>query len=137
VHNSTPRVAALVGAPIFVVLATTGVMLTHHDAAIPAPSPDGPKVTLLSPQQGSVLPLDTVLVHATAQDPDGIATAELRVNGTRVQGELTGSGSTADLDFTWTPDKAQDYTLRVRARDLSGAWGEIEEIQVKFIGRDS
>jgi hypothetical protein len=65
-----------------------------------------------------------VQVQAKAEDPDGIATAELRVNDKPVANQLTSGGSTADLQFTWTPQDPGDYTLRVRARDNEGKWGE-------------
>lgn len=122
--RNAPRVVALVAAPLLVVGATAGVMLARQEAGAPAVSPDGPKVTMLAPQQGAVLGLSQVVVLARAEDPDGIATAELRVNDKRVANQLTGGGSTADLQFSWTPKDPGDYTLRVRARDNIGKWGE-------------
>ena len=122
--RNAPRVVALVAAPLLVVGATAMVMVARHEVG-PAPvSPDGPRVTLLAPQQGAVLELQPVQVQAKAEDPDGIATAELLVNDKRVANQLTSGGSTADLEFTWTPQDPGDYTLRVRARDNEGKWGE-------------
>lgn len=122
--RNAPRVVALVAAPLLVVGATAGVMLARQEAGAPPVSPDGPKVTIQAPQQGAVLGLSQVVVLARAADPDGIATAELRVNDKRIANQLTGGGSTADLQFSWTPEDPGDYTLRVRARDNEGKWGE-------------
>ena len=90
--RNAPRVVALVAAPLLVVGATAMVMLPRHEAG-PAPvSPDGPRVTILAPPQGAVLELQPVQVQAKAEDPDGIATAELRVNDKQVANQLTSGG---------------------------------------------
>ena len=122
--RNAPRAFALVAAPLLVVGVTAVVMLNRSDAGAAPVSPDGPTVTILQPVQGSVLGLQSVQVLARAQDPDGVATAELRVNDKRVGSQITGGASTADMQFSWTPADPGDYTLRVRARDNDGKWGE-------------
>jgi hypothetical protein len=122
--RNAPRVVALVGAPLLVVAATTIVMLSRKDVGATPVSPDGPKVTILQPSQGAVLGLQSVQVLAQATSAVGVAAGELRANDKRVDSQMTEGDSSADLQFSWTPSEAGDYTLRVRARDNDGKWGE-------------
>jgi hypothetical protein len=124
VDPRTPRIAALVAAPLLVVAATGALLASRSEDRTVRASADGPLVAITSPEQGAILDLERIQVVATADDPDGIATAELRIDGDKVDSVVTGGGSSAELRFFWTPTRAKSYEVQVRARDLADKWGE-------------
>jgi Bacterial Ig domain len=132
IRGSTGRFLTLILAPLFVIGATALVLLPGRGDDKVTVDADGPVVHIEAPASGSRYSPGPLTVVSTVNDPDGLSTAELRVEGKRVA-RVTLSGSSEETtQFTWTPTRAGEYELSVRARDLNGAWGAADEITVEI-----
>jgi hypothetical protein len=90
------------------------------------PTPDrGPLSAVDSPLEGALLPQDTVMIQAHADDAQGVARGEISVGG-QVIGvvESPNPGQPAAV-FTlpWRPDVPGEYKIEVRAQNMTGTWG--------------
>ncbi len=128
--RSAPRVLALVGAPLLVVAATAFVLLQGGSGSTVITGADGPVVRIVQPIDGSSLTFGPVQVVANVVDRGGIATAELHVDGRRVDSTLGSGASDVEVRFSWTPNGVGDYTLSVRAKNLAGHWGAEAAVRI-------
>ena len=127
IRGSTGRFLTLILAPLFVIGATALVLLPGRGNDKVTVDADGPVVHIEAPASGARYSPGPLTVVSKVTDPDGLSTAELRVEGKRVA-RVTLSGSSEETtQFTWTPTRAGEYELSVRARDLNGAWGAADE----------
>jgi hypothetical protein len=132
IRGSTGRFLTLILAPLFVIGVTALVLLPGRGDDKVTVDADGPVVHIDAPATGSRYSPGPLTVVSTVTDPDGLSTAELRVEGKRVA-RVTLSGSSEETtQFTWTPTRAGEYELSVRARDLNGAWGAADEVTVEI-----
>ena len=132
IRGSTGRFLTLILAPLFVIGATALVLLPGRGDDKVTIDADGPVVHIEAPASGARYSPGPLTVVSKLTDPDGLSTAELRVEGKRVA-RITLSGSSEETtQFTWTPTRAGEYELSVRARDLNGAWGAADEITVQI-----
>jgi hypothetical protein len=117
-------VAIVVFVGAFVLL--TGVLvlaLAARQATITVP-----QVSFETPSLGEAVHLGaTTLVRAVARDPDGVARAELWIDGSLVEVKTSGlSGGSTPLPLLadWTPGSLGAHTLIVRAFDTQGVEGQ-------------
>ena len=130
IRGSTGRLLTLVLAPLLVVAVTAIVMLPRSSSDKVEVNADGPAVTIESPQSNSHFNRNTIQIVARISDPDGLATAELRVQDKRVATSSL-SGSSEELtSFNWEATQVGEYQVAVRARDLNGSWGQADEITI-------
>lgn len=104
-----------------------------------SPSPatiGGPQAWIDMPLDGSVLPLASVAIVAHASDPTGVSRFEYSINGSVVADSPGDSPYQALLTShqAWTPAAAGIYTLRVRAQNAGGAWGDVAESTFQIAG---
>ncbi len=132
IRESKGRFLTLVLAPVLVVAVTALVMLPRHQSTVKV-NADGPIVHIRAPQGNSRFSMGELDVVAEATDSDGLAAAELRIDGRRVDGVAMKGGSDEEVRFSWTPTKPGDYDIEVRARDLTGAWGAPAQLAVTFV----
>ena len=132
IRGSTGRFLTLVLAPLVVVGVTAIVMLPRGGDDKVKVNADGPVVNITSPQTKSRFNRNTIQIVARVSDPDGLATAELRVQGKRVA-TISLSGASDELaSFNWEASEIGEYEVAVRARDLNGSWGEADEITISI-----
>ena len=90
-----------------------------------------PQVSIDSPGNGAVLTVPTnVLVHATANDPDGTIISL----STYINGELLGTSDEPDVAATWFPRRPGNYTLTAVATDDLGLTTTSEGVSVTVTG---
>ena len=107
IRGSTGRFLTLVLAPLVVVGVTAIVMLPRGGDDKVKVNADGPVVDITSPQTKSRFNRNTIQVVARVSDPDGLATAELRVQGKRVA-TISLSGASDQLaSFNWEAERGR------------------------------
>jgi VCBS repeat-containing protein len=76
-----------------------------------------PQVLIDNPSSGTVVTVPTnVLIHATANDPDGtVVSVSIYVNG-----DLLGTSDGPDISVTWIPRREGNYTLTAVVTDDLG-----------------
>jgi len=136
IRGSTGRFLTLVLAPLLVVGVTAIVMLSRGGDEKIKVSADGPTVTILTPDADAHMAQGSIVVQADVNDPDGLASAELRVDGKRVAKANLNGGSDEQADFTWDANDTGQHDLAVRARDLNGSWGAAADIKVTVDSSD-
>jgi hypothetical protein len=94
--------------------------------------PTLPTVRIEDPRTGDdLIAGDPSVVYAHADDPDGIAGAELWINGQLVAAEVNAAGENPFLiSEGWTPTDVGAYLVLVRATDTKGYVGQSASILV-------
>jgi len=94
-----------------------------------------PTVTLQAPLDGSLLALGSIDIAAEATSPAGVQSIEFSIDETVVDSASNAVRSTTLVRAArWTPTEPGAHTIRVRARDFSGAWSEPAQAQVVVLG---
>jgi Bacterial Ig domain/LysM domain len=120
---------------LFLILAAVGYVIYRLNQ----PTPTHPIVTItrIEPEAGAVAN-QPITVFADAIDPDGIAQAELWVNGQSIATQLNPQ-PTSDLAFsisqTWMPTGTGTYSLFVRAQDPRGYLGQSEILPIQVLDK--
>ncbi len=95
---------------------------------------EGLQVGLDAPTDGAVMKLAPTTLVAHATDPTGINQIEFSVDGT-VIGTVSDSGSVAVAQQPWTPSAPGQYTIQVRAQNMSGKWSDYAQARVTVQGQ--
>lgn len=97
-----------------------------------APAGDGAEAGISAPAAGATLPAGTVEIAYYATSVDGVASVELSVDGEILS--ITGSPDTSEqvvaLKYAWDPATSGSHTIRVRAMDAKGNWGDYAAVTV-------
>lgn len=88
-----------------------------------------------SPVTGSTLSAGQIEIVFHGSMPAGVETLELSANDQIIDTTSfeESKSSLASRRYIWEPEKGGDYTLKVRAQDTAGNWGNPAEIEVHVI----
>ena len=102
-------------------------------SACSSPS-SGPSAWIDQPLDGSVFPLEPVILTAHASDDDGVASIEVYLNDELLQTLSAGDGRLGEISWEWLPAGPGEYTLRVIPFDSQGNRGQEAETVVVITG---
>lgn len=112
------------------------LLLTSGLVAIGAPWTQ-PQAWIDQPLNGSLLPLQPVVVTAHATDPDGVASVDLIVDGEAVGTVVVAPPANITVvDFTWIAGAPGRYQLTVRGQGVTGK-GSVTSVLVSVEGADT
>lgn len=99
----------------------------------------GPQSWIDSPLDGSQLPLAPVNMISHSGDSAGIAQVEFSVNGVVISANAAPDTTKTLLTMKqpWTPQAPGSYTLRVRAQNAPGVWGDYAQAVVTVAGESA
>ncbi len=99
----------------------------------------GPQSWIDAPLDGSQLPLAPVDVISHAGDSAGIAQVEFSVNGVVISANAAPDTTKTLLTMKqqWMPQTPGSYTLRVRAQNAPGVWGDYAQAVVAVAGESA
>lgn len=100
------------------------------------PPAGGPQVTIVAPaNQSTVGRGSTIAIRALIDDPEGIASIQLMVNGQAARTEVPSTPPVTQLtqDLFWTPDTVGQYEVKVAAQNNSLVWGNSTPITLYVV----
>ena len=125
-----------------VLLAVVALAACTPNLSFLNPPATGPQVTIVDPaNQSTVGRGSTVRIRALIDDPEGIASIQLVVNGQAARTEIPASPPVTQLtqDLFWTPDTVGQYEVKVAAQsngtaqDNSPVWGNSTPITLYVV----
>lgn len=111
--------------------------------ALPACQPGAAgadQTTIDDPRDGATLPLAQVRINVHAEDPAGLATIQITINGQTLQTSSLQGASTrtsAYMSSVWTPTQDGQYVIEATAVDLQGEKGPVARVNVTIAGTAS
>jgi hypothetical protein len=116
---------------LLLMLIAVVVLCTACDTSTPTAQPvavaqAGPVAWIDAPLNRSDLPLAPYEIVFHCSVPSGVAWVELTVDGAILvsNAPVDTTQSLVTMRYVWTPPAPGNYTLRARARDHAGVWGE-------------
>jgi len=94
----------------------------------------GPSAWIDQPLDGSVFPLEPVILTAHASDNDGVASFEVYLNDELIKTLSAGDGRLGEAAWEWLPPGPGEYTIRVIPFDSQGNRGEEAQTVVIITG---
>jgi hypothetical protein len=119
-----------------VLLAVVALTACTPNLSFLNPEVTGPQVTIVDPaNQSTVGRGGTVRIRALIDDPEGIASIQLVVNGQAARTEIPTSPPVTQLtqDLFWTPDTVGQYEVKVAAQNNSLVWNNSNPITLYVV----